>query len=228
MRLELENNQVSDLSSYVPFSEAKEYLFYSIGDQLSDVSAIDTSGEFINIKITLDSKYSVIQRSVFSFIDLVGQIGGINQIWVVFGTLIASIFTYRIYMESLLSIFYKIHSKMLNSELDSKVSPKINKGEHKSQSMHCDFTLNRLESIRNESSFPIQTDEQMISETTQKLWEWINEQDAYSFKWKTVILSIFRCSKFRWFNKNKEYIRNQHLFENGCKKVRHETDLVFL
>ena len=94
--------------------------------------------------------------------------------------------------------------------------------------MHCDFTLNRFESIRNESSFPIQTDENIVSETTQKLWKWINEQEAYSFKWKTVILSIFRCSKLRWNNKNKEYIRSQYLFENGWNKVRHETDLVFL
>ena len=124
MRLELENNQVSDLSSYIPFSDTKEYSFYSIGDQLNDVSAIDTSGEFISIKITLDNKYSVIQRNVFSFIDLVGQIGGINQIWVVFGTLIASIFTYRIYMESLLSKFYKILNKNSNFEIDLKVSPK--------------------------------------------------------------------------------------------------------
>ena len=228
MRLELENNQVSDLSSYIPFSEAKEYSFYSIGDQLNDVSAIDTSGEFISIKITLDKKYSVIQRNVFSFVDLIGKIGGINQILVVFGALIASIFSYRIYMESLLSKFYKILNKNSDFEIDLKVSPKNNKGRRKNKIMHCDFALKRLESIRNESSIPIQTDEQKILETTQKLWEWINQQEAYSFKWKTVILSIFGCSKLRWNSKNKEYIRSQHLFENGCEKVRHETDLVFL
>ena len=74
MNWDLGNNEVTDVSSYIPLMGSKEYTYYSIEDQFYDISSIESTGEILNIKITLDSKYSVIQRNVFSFLDLIGQI----------------------------------------------------------------------------------------------------------------------------------------------------------
>ena len=123
IEIKYKNNEVTDSSSYIPLIGSENYSFYSIGDQIVDFSNVDSTGEIINIKITLDSKYSVIQRKVYSFSDLVGQIGGINQIWVVFGVIISSIFVSKAFMESLLSRFYKVSNKSISCELNSKILP---------------------------------------------------------------------------------------------------------
>ena len=60
------------------------------------------------INFMLDSKYQVIQRRVFSLLDLIGQIGGVNQIVLVLLSFLMNIFIYKVYIETLLSNFYQL------------------------------------------------------------------------------------------------------------------------
>ena len=89
-----------------------------------DISSVDSTGEIINIKITLDWNYSSIQRTVYSFMDLVGQIGGISQIWVVAGVVVTSLFVNKVYMESLLSNLFRVAKRSSIFESEIKILPK--------------------------------------------------------------------------------------------------------
>ena len=58
----------------------------------------------------LDSKYNVINRSVYTLGDMFGQIGGMDSIMATIGSIFVGVFSSKIFMESLLSTFYYVTS----------------------------------------------------------------------------------------------------------------------
>ena len=93
-----ENNSVNDGYSYYPYSSSRDYDFFSIGDQNIDFSDKDSSGEFLVINLKLDSKYQVIQRQVFTILDLISQVGGVNQIVLLLLSFLINIICSRVYI----------------------------------------------------------------------------------------------------------------------------------
>ena len=227
LRLNFGTNEVSDLTTYIPLMTANQYSFYSISSKTSDISYVDSSGVIISVILSLDSKYSSIQRIVYSFMDLVGLIGGISQIWVVFGTAIASIFAYNTYMESLLSKFYRVSKTKSSNDYKNKIIAK-EKIPDKNKVLPNDESFNKLRTLKFNSSKNIQTDEPSLSKTTNKLTEWIKQQEGYVFRWKTVLLSLFKFSKFKCPKRNSNFCRNIQISENGRNKIKAEIDLVLL
>ena len=59
----------------------------------------------------MSSKYDVINRTVYSFGDMFGQIGGMDSIMMSILSFIVGIFSTKIYSSSLLSSFYHVVSK---------------------------------------------------------------------------------------------------------------------
>ena len=120
-----ENNTVNDGYSYYPYSSSRDYDFFSIGDQIFDFSDRDSSGQFFKINFILDSKYQVIQRQVFTVLDLISQVGGVNQIILLLLSFFMHIFISKVYMETLLSNFYQIdqnHEQLMHNAITPKKS----------------------------------------------------------------------------------------------------------
>ena len=130
-------------------------------------------------------------------------------------------------MESLLSNLYRISKRKLENGSDPKVFPKERKGDHRNQDIFGDNSICKQPIAKNDSSKQIQTEEHQLWETTNRLWELIREQENYTFKWKTVLLSIFKLSKF-WCKRKYEWSRQQQISENGRLKIKSEIDLVSL
>ena len=225
--LDLRNNELSDLKSYIPLAQTQSSNFYSIGQQVMDISSVDSTGEIINIKITLDWNYSSIQRTVYSFMDLVGQIGGISQIWVVAGVVVTSLFVNKVYMESLLSNLFRVakRSSILESEL--KILPK-NKGEHRDLKFRSEINRNQLDCSEYVSNVRMKIEGQQLSEVSENVIKCIKEQNNYSFSWKTIILSVLKFLNFKCLRKYREWSYKQKVYENGWLKVNSELDIVSL
>ena len=89
----------------------------------------------------MDSKYNVINRTVYSMTDMFGQIGGMDSILVSAGSILVGIFSSKIFMASLLSSFYYV-----NSENDSSKVVPDNKIEESKESI-ANKKLHKLDSI---------------------------------------------------------------------------------
>ena len=51
------------------------------------------------------------------------------------------------------------------------------------------------------------------------------EGDCIYFSWKTVLYSVFCCSKWRWKNKKSKIYQDYQYFEKGHEQLQHELDI---
>ena len=81
-------------------------------------SSLYTSGEFddahIQIYITLDPQIDTYQRSVYSFLDMFGYIGGIFGLFKTFGYFVVNFFAQKEYYSSILSNLYHFEADHIN------------------------------------------------------------------------------------------------------------------
>ena len=119
LNIKLMKNSVKDTYNYFPYTDSKDYEFFSLGERYIDISNQNITGEFMVINFMLDSKYQVIQRRVFSLLDLIGQIGGVNQIVLVLLSFVMNIFIYKVYIETLLSNFYQLDTESSHKKSNS-------------------------------------------------------------------------------------------------------------
>ena len=71
----------------------------------------------MQIAFTLDNQVDIYGRTVFSFLDLFGYIGGLFQIFKMIGAMLVSFYSKKMFYSSILSKFW--------SSQESKISPKI-------------------------------------------------------------------------------------------------------
>ena len=80
--------------------------FYSILKSDYVITGVDTDNKLMQIYINLDVHIDLYQRTVFSFLDLLGFIGGLFQIFKMFGFTLAFYFASKSYYFSILSRFW--------------------------------------------------------------------------------------------------------------------------
>ena len=51
------------------------------------------------------------------------------------------------------------------------------------------------------------------------------EEDGIDFSWKTILYSIFCCSKWRCKNKKSKIYQDYQYFEKGHEQLQHELDI---
>ena len=133
---------VTDQKSPFFFIPADTYSYFSVGEAVQDASSLsDDSNVVIRFKVIIDSKYQTINRQVYSLGDMFGQIGGMDSIFLTIGSIFMKILVSKIYTASLISVFYRIKSKV-NSE--SKIYPNNQKKELK------DVSDSQLDDLKND------------------------------------------------------------------------------
>ena len=113
-----------------------EVNFYSIDKKSASYSSIDFNNAYLQAYITLDPQVDQYQRTVYSFLDMLGFIGGIFELLKTFGYLLVSYFIKKQYYSSIISKLYHIEggqSTMQNniqvikaiSFEENKITPKL-------------------------------------------------------------------------------------------------------
>ena len=98
----------------------------------------------IRFNIVLDSKYNVINRTVYSMTDMFGQIGGMDSILVSAGSIIVGIFSSKMFTASLLSSFYYVNS----DQHQSKILPRIMNEEIKEPTYRVEYKAESVDEIQ--------------------------------------------------------------------------------
>lgn len=121
-------NKVVDYTNLWYEFQPREYTFFSIEHVNDYFQQDDGSGDLMRFHIVLDSRYSQIERRVYTFYDMLGQIGGFIGIVLGAGGLIAGFFANNIYVMALLTSLFKV--EVTKMEKAQKKSSKIMSLDH--------------------------------------------------------------------------------------------------
>lgn len=67
-----------------------------------DDSNNDDTGMLVEVFVRLDSKYELYERQIYSFLQLLGDVGGLWQSLFLFGFLFVNFFSNRLFVSSIL------------------------------------------------------------------------------------------------------------------------------
>ena len=83
-------------------------------------SNIGYDNAYLQVYINLDPQLDLYQRTVYSFLDMLGFIGGIFELLKIFGYLTVSYFIKRNYYSSILSKLYHVESDKIVDDKENK------------------------------------------------------------------------------------------------------------
>lgn len=96
------------LDQYIQLTGSKKYSFYSVIDSRDQIVLEDSKKQFMSVFIRLDSTSESYSRQVYSFSDLLAQVGGIYQSIFFIGVLFVGIFSERLFISSILRKIYQL------------------------------------------------------------------------------------------------------------------------
>ena len=122
-RIKIQANQAEDWPSYFYSLFSKEYQFISIGNIFSSIQYETDDKEYFVFAFELDQVYYNIERRAYTFIDVLGQVGGFMGILIPLGSILVGLISNRIYWMTLISTFYDTeNTNNISSSLNS-ISP---------------------------------------------------------------------------------------------------------
>ena len=96
-------SQVQLQDAYLQLGQQKELEFVQINNiRTYDDSNNDDNGLLVEVFIRLDSKYESYERQIYSFLELLGDVGGLQQSLFLAGFLLINFFSSRLFISSIL------------------------------------------------------------------------------------------------------------------------------
>ena len=114
-------NKAEAEDAFIQVGNPKEYEFYTV-DSFRQTFTSEDEETLVTLKFTIDAQANVYQRTVFSFLDLTGQLGGINEVLVVFGSILTGFFTEKMFNYSVLSKLYQVDNSKDNKNGENSPS----------------------------------------------------------------------------------------------------------
>ena len=99
-------------------SSSSESNFINVEDSLQKVRNADNNGTVFQIIFLKDSKSITYRRSVLTFLDCCGLIGGVNEILNLAGMFVVSFVSGKVFVLSLLSAIYQVGIAAKNKRAD--------------------------------------------------------------------------------------------------------------
>ena len=111
---------------------SNEVNFYSIDRKRVSYSSIDFNNAYLQAYITLDPQVDQYQRTVYCFLDMLGFIGGIFELFKTFGYLLVCYFIKRSFYSSIISKLYHIETQR-NFQITTIQNKKVSVFDNKDQ-----------------------------------------------------------------------------------------------
>ncbi|CAI2386876.1 unnamed protein product [Moneuplotes crassus] len=122
----VQKSEVTDVVSFFQFGQEEETSFFSVSRQISDLIEIDSSDptetDLLTLQFFQDEESLKYERTIFSFLDAIGQIGGVFGMFVQGGLLITATFNQSYFMTYLFSFLYT------SNQEESEDTDKIKQG----------------------------------------------------------------------------------------------------
>ena len=100
---------------------SSEVSFYNIERKRISYSNIDFNNAYLQVYINLDPQVDQYQRTVYSFLDMLGFIGGIFELLKTFGYLLVCYFIKRAYYSSIISKLYHVEANQTIQKYNEQI-----------------------------------------------------------------------------------------------------------
>ena len=160
--LKIQANEAEDWTSYIQSVFSENYQYLQAGDIKEDMRAQQGSGVF-TINFELDQNYINIERRAYTFLDVLGQVGGFMGFLIpAFGFIIA-ILSDKVYWTTLLNTFYDIE---ILDEVKPfrRVQPELNAIANKSTNLNDIY--NRQNEFNRESAREMTKDDNKYQDSS--------------------------------------------------------------
>ena len=101
------NNLASLIDTFVQYGKSTEKYFYQIVNT-KEQTILETNGQLASVYFRFDPQFSIYERRIYSFGELLGQIGGLFQIILMSGIIIVHIFPEKLFVSSIIKKIYQI------------------------------------------------------------------------------------------------------------------------
>ena len=121
--LYVRNNNVKLADDLIQIGTTRNLQFYSIENKDNDffIADMDT---YASVLLKMEAREDTYERTVFSFFDLTGLVGGVFEILEITGGVFVSIFAHRLFMFSMLNDLYQVQKNDSNID-SSKIVPRV-------------------------------------------------------------------------------------------------------
>ena len=148
------NNTANLIDDYIQYGQSAQKNFFQVVNTKEQVE-LETKGELASIYFRFDPQYDIYERRIYSFGELLGQIGGLFQIILMVGIVIVSIFSDRLFVSSIIKKIYQIDETRENI---IKSIVKTKQMKHKKKS----FDKIDIEKIINDEKSKIPVNESIL------------------------------------------------------------------
>ena len=106
-----ENNNAELTDDIIQLGQSNKVEFYQILSSRETIEIEGSDGQFASVYIRYDSFQDEYERRVYSFGDLLGQVGGIYEFMLVSGMILVGIFSERLLVSSILHKIYQVDKR---------------------------------------------------------------------------------------------------------------------
>jgi len=111
LNINIQVNEAKLYDSYWSDYINEEHQYMSVGDIYNTLAKEGTDGRLLDIKLIQDQRYTKTERRIYSILDILGQVGGVQGLIIPLGAWMVEIFSSKIYLMTLLSLFYQVETK---------------------------------------------------------------------------------------------------------------------
>ncbi|CAI2360297.1 unnamed protein product [Moneuplotes crassus] len=134
----IQKHEVEDINYFFQFGQSDKSKFYRVAETISRFRTVDsTANQLLQINFYQESQVLYYERTIFSFFDVIGNIGGVFGLLLQAGLFLTNNFSEKYFLTSLFSFLYisDISKKECNLNLNKNVVlPKNSQGSLKRSS----------------------------------------------------------------------------------------------
>lgn len=122
VNLYVKRNFVSLQDSLIQWGQSAQEMFYSIDRTQTDLSDYYGDGTLFEINLVIDPSSDYYERTVYSLLDMTGQVGGLYEVVKMIVGGIVGYFANKLFIFSIMNKLYQVDS---SPDLSSKVCPDV-------------------------------------------------------------------------------------------------------
>eukprot|EP00347_Sterkiella_histriomuscorum_P014903 403359074 len=221
----IKRSKTKQNDNYIPFSPQVDQEFASVENIQPYTAKSDYGGTecFARVTLGIDLQYDIYSRQVYTFADLLSDMGGIYSSLFAFGALIVGLFSENLFYYQIIKDLYQARPRKdqlnkTNSKNGEKPKNSTPTQNLTSSKLLIQATV-KTSSIKSHQQY--QEDNSIANDSSTKI-EFENETKFHPGLMK--ILTINRILQL------KRYLTklNIYLFQKGVKKIDHEIDAISL
>ena len=202
-----QNNYVEAQDDYLSIiSQPTKHSYISLAAVYD--SLLTSDEEIIKFSFYKSNHETTIERSVFTLLDLLGNLGGIFEVLSVSGSIIVAIFSNKMFYFSIFSSLYQVD--MMKCQIDHQTNSKhkdrsptdVNLTIHKSEECKSiDLVRNSMQESHKEDSYcepTLESRTDFKQNIFDKVKANIENRRLYNYKTADVCYNILRCCKFKF------------------------------